>query len=180
MKICVICKAVKALTEFNRRSTTDDTPRGDCKECRKKKHNEYRAANADHIRARQLAYMRGPYKEKQKAAGKKWREENREKSYSIDRRWRKKHKDVINAFTSAYRASKVKATPAWADSFLIKEAYHLAKLRTEMTGFKWHVDHIVPISSKKVCGLHVVENLQVIPASVNQRKSNHSWPDMAV
>ena len=70
------------------------------------------------------------------------------------------------------------AKPAWANDFFIREAYHLAKLRTLATGYPWHVDHIVPLKSDLVCGLHVEHNLQVIPASENVRKQNFYWPDM--
>ncbi len=76
-------------------------------------------------------------------------------------------------------AQKLLAVPAWANKFFISEAYHLAKLRTEITGFKWHVDHIVPLQSDLVCGLHVEHNLRVIPARDNLTKNNRWWPDMA-
>ena len=76
------------------------------------------------------------------------------------------------------RAKKLNATPAWAERFFIRQAYELAKLRTKITGIQWHVDHVVPLQSKLVCGLHTHHNLRVIPASINASKSNRYWPDM--
>lgn len=76
------------------------------------------------------------------------------------------------------RAIKKNAKVPWANEFFLQEAYLLAKLRTTVTGFPWEVDHIVPLQSGHVCGLHVEHNVQVIPASANKSKGNRTWPGM--
>lgn len=58
------------------------------------------------------------------------------------------------------------------------EVYSLAKLRTVLTGVPHQVDHIVPLNSKHVCGLHSEHNFQVLTASANSSKRNMHWPDM--
>ena len=83
-----------------------------------------------------------------------------------------------NAALAKYRAAKLRATPVWRDDFTIDEIYSLAELRTKVTGISWNVDHIVPLQSKLVCGLHCEANLRVIPAVENLSKNNRHWPDM--
>ena len=69
------------------------------------------------------------------------------------------------------------AFPDWVDGHPdFKRIYSLAKTMRSR-GVDVHVDHIVPICSKIVCGLHVPWNLTVISAKDNMSKSNTWWPD---
>jgi hypothetical protein len=101
-----------------------------------------------------------------------------ERSLESGRKWRQNNKDRVNARKAARIAAKLRATPAWANHAKIREAYRQAKELTQRTGIAHHVDHIVPLRSKIVCGLHWEENLQVLPWKDNQLKGNRHWPDM--
>lgn len=70
------------------------------------------------------------------------------------------------------------ATPAWSDRNKVLEIYEQARKVSELTGIQHHVDHVVPLTSKKVCGLHNEFNLRVIPAIDNLKKHNRTWPSM--
>ena len=109
---------------------------------------------------------------------KAWRLSNSERAAESVRKWNAENPDKVNAHSARRRATKLQATPAWADDFVLSEAYELAQLRTRATGVIHHVDHIVPLKSKNVCGLHCEFNLRVIPGKENQMKSNTHWPDM--
>ena len=108
----------------------------------------------------------------------RWREKNRERERLRHKAYLEQRPEVYAANAARRRAAKAKATPAWANEFFIAEAYALARLRTKTTGVRWTVDHVVPLRSKLVCGLHVETNLAVIPASENFAKGNRRWPDM--
>lgn len=76
-------------------------------------------------------------------------------------------------------AAKMNRTPKWLtadDLWMIEQAYELAALRTKLFGFSWHVDHVLPLQGKTVSGLHVPNNLQVIPWAHNVSKSNKFLP----
>jgi hypothetical protein len=75
------------------------------------------------------------------------------------------NKYLFNARNAKRRAIKLKATPNWADLVAIKEIY-----RTCPEGY--HVDHIVPLQGKLVCGLHCEFNLQYLSATENRCKAN--------
>lgn len=64
-----------------------------------------------------------------------------------------------------------KCTPPWVCKKGINAWYKLAR----ETGKE--VDHIVPLNSKYVCGLHCEDNFQLLTPDQNLAKSNHNWPD---
>jgi len=97
---------------------------------------------------------------------------NKESLLEKKRKWNKENNGARIAHAAKRRAAKLSATPAWANSYAIKEIYQLSSAITELME-PTHVDHIVPLQGKNVCGLHVEYNLQILKASDNVRKSNH-------
>jgi len=122
----------------------------------------------------------------QNAKSKEWRRLNSSKviEYNIrfklnnpeySSKWKKENKHLVNSSTYKRRTAKLNRMPKWVDKehmWLIKEAYKLAAIRTKQFGFSWHVDHIIPLQGELVSGLHVIENLQVIPGIENVKKAN--------
>lgn len=77
--------------------------------------------------------------------------------------------------TSNRRAMHKNATPIWItkeDKKVMLSMYKEAREKTKELNVIHEVDHIIPIRSKLVCGLHVPYNLQVITRDQNRSKSN--------
>jgi len=189
MKLCVVCKAQKSFSEFYKRSSSPDGYRNDCKACRSANTLKNHFANHEAKKAK----LREAY-EKRKAANPNllsdWYAKNREKDLAnsklayqanaekrkeYQRLWSKTNRGTANALSKRYKLKKINATPTWlSESQLlhIKCKYQLAAMLNIHGVEAWHVDHIVPIRGKDVCGLHVPWNLRVIPAKDNMTKGN--------
>lgn len=132
-------------------------------------------------------------KEQKKEYARKWREENREHHREYSRQWQASNKELaaarlkkwykdnpgMRAYYSSSRKKAVKqATPKWLSDFdqlKIKCLYQVSAMYSRESDQAWHVDHIVPLKGKEVCGLHVPWNLRVIPATDNIKKSNKHY-----
>lgn len=132
--------------------------------------DKYSASHAASTKA-----WRDANKEKCAEAGQKWRQAHPEKCNEFSRAWRDRNRDAMNTLKAKRRADVLSRLPKWLSSdekWMIGQAYELAKLRTKITGFDWHVDHVIPLRGQTVSGLHTPYNLQVIPATMNLRKGN--------
>jgi len=190
MKICSCCKLGKEVVRFYSDKSKSDLLSTQCKDCiNQKQKSPHARALANEIRKKRYKVRKEEFlarnkvwrEENQKlvnALSRDWTERNRERRRKIATDWQKRHPEKVAAATRRRQAAAQRACPSWAIEFFIREAYHLAKLRERHVGGSWHVDHVVPLRNKLVCGLHTHSNIQVIPAVANISKSNRYWPDM--
>ena len=191
MKLCCKCKIVKSKTDFYANKSAKDGLNTFCKPCHKADNiarKKQKRQNAE-FKLKELEYKkeyRSRTVDQRKNYMKQWHEKHAEQQIAYREQYRKDNneyfklyakinKHTVNARTRRRQASKLQRTPKWLtddDHWMIEQAYELAALRTDMFGFYWHVDHILPLQGKTVSGLHVPTNLQVITAKQNYIKSN--------
>ena len=84
-------------------------------------------------------------------------------------------------FDKTYRTRTAlkRATPKWADHSEIRRMYEECVRLSEQMNVPFEVDHHIPIHGRKVCGLHVPENLKVVSNSLNKIKANKFNADLA-
>ena len=119
--------------------------------------------------SKKLASNRAYYERTREArlqAQKEYHKKNREKRLAYHREYAKRNRAKWNAYQAAWRAQKLKATPAWVDRSEIEKIYSKA------SDLGLHVDHIVPLQNPLVPGLHVPWNLQLLTPEKNKSKGN--------
>jgi hypothetical protein len=140
-----------------------------------------RAANPELIREKERDYrsipeVRSRRLERRRITEKAIRDANPERHREISRRSKKKNVHKVRAATSERRSKKLQATPPWFSKQhrVAVQNLHLDALWVSMlTGTKHEVDHVHALQGENFSGLHVPWNMQVIPASINARKSNN-------
>lgn len=191
-KRCSDCKETKPVEMFNKDKSRGDGLAYRCKSCssfrcemRYFAKKEYILAKSKshyqenrELRAKQAKAWQEANAERVKANRAKYREANKTTLAEQSSAWAKANRHLRNASVARYRAAQLQATPTWADKEAIAEAYEFTKVRERMCGGRWSVDHIVPLRSPKVCGLHVEHNLRVIPLNENKAKGNLYWQEM--
>lgn len=149
--------------EFHAKLKENKTPRSEVARKSNEKNKErvqayrkaYAEANRDRLREKSVA--------------------NREKNLARQRKYLAAHPGHAAAYVAKRHAAKLQRTPKWLTDFdllKIKCIYQVAAMRNMESNCDWQVDHIIPLQGKFVSGLHVPNNLRVIPATENKRKTN--------
>lgn len=179
-KRCAKCREMQSLNCFCKSSKASCGYAPRCKKCQR----QWRDENKEIIINLRASYLqkhreqinkkgrerRKLDKEGESRRCKKWREANPERRRQIARDWARRNPDYRNYNAGKRRAHYIKAIPKWANLEQIKALYKKAR----QSGL--HVDHIVPLCGKSVCGLHWEGNLQLLTPKENFSKNNRYWP----
>lgn len=132
---------------------------------------EFRAAHPDKAKDRTTAARR-KNPAKYRAMRDKFKAANPERHRQQQREWDGRNPHKLTASVARRRAHRLLATPPWADNTAMRTVYKKAA--------EWgmQVDHVVPLRSPIVSGLHCEANLQLLVELENKSKSNKHWPDM--
>ena len=203
-RICAKCGEHKKAEFFSIARVNASGLSTRCKVCQKQDRAEngdlrraqekaYRDRNRDKVKSKNRAWIEANV---EKARSYRSKSDKRPEAVAMKRArmvdYRERNRDEINARIRAARLidpmpsrtrtrerhrARVNGTPMWADRKKIRDYYVTADALGMWTGEWYHVDHIVPLRGKTVCGLHVENNLQILPASVNIAKGNTYWPE---
>lgn len=199
MKVCAKCCTKKPLDQFHNNRRSKDGKKSRCKPCNTADAAAWQVENKERYLMRYYKWAQQNRDKTRRAArewnkrhsgahhsrqvvihgrdvlrqrSRSWAEKNRDRSRSMKRAWKKSNPEWVSVSAAKRRAAQLNAIPKWADLEAIKRIYERARK------LGMHVDHIVPLVSKYVCGLHVENNLQIISPAENYAKNNRHWPDM--
>ena len=180
VRFCRTCQTEKPSADFYPSYKTQ------CKACLKTK--------AAPTQAQKRVYVR-EWQAKNKERVQDWFSRNKERRARVWKAWfdslpddqkealRERGRRLSSARAKAYPhlgrannarrdAARLKATPAWANRAAVNAFYREAARLTRETGIAHEVDHIVPLRSRLVCGLHCEANLQILTSTANRQKGN--------
>lgn len=121
-------------------------------------------------------------KERKQQTSKSWEEKNKEHRQQSKKQWKENNPDKITEYGSRRCKYLKYSKPIWAAEEIIKQIYldrdELNQIVKMCGGTElFEIDHIIPILSNTVCGLHCEDNLQILTASENRTKSNNYQQD---
>lgn len=157
----------------------------ECRGCVNVRHKRRREADPELYRARKRARWWRDVEDSRARQRESWRK-HRETRRASDRArypaeaerrkarakaWQRRNPGMLRYMVARRREHVRRATPWWL-SREQRRAIRAVYVEAASRPGDWHVDHIVPLRGKGVCGLNVPWNLQIITAAANRAKSN--------
>jgi hypothetical protein len=170
-KQCNRCGQSRPLAAFYKDKKAKDGHTSRCKECDR----EYQKISPTRAATRKRSADK--YRDARNQAAREQSKQKRIDKYAS----RFTEQDAYIKYRAARQLAKAAATPVWLsqeDRRKVKDIYAAAAMLQELTCSPYDVDHIVPLQSDVVCGLHVWWNLQAIPQSINAQKRNVFDPSL--
>lgn len=171
MKTCSKCLLLKDKSKFYLNKTCKDGLEPWCKECRLYAQKNRYLENKEVYTARIKNY-RESHKEKRREYYKEYSLINSNKIREKSKRYYEENKSYHLNKNATRRSFEKLAVPNWANKKKIEAIYEFSVIVSKDLKEKFHVDHLIPLRGNNVCGLHVEENLRVIPARSNLSKGN--------
>lgn len=151
-KICTACNCELPITDFYFDKYRGNKPRPRCKECDYSLSKKWVENNRDRVNKNNIALY-----------------------YKNYTHIRSRHNEV-----GSKRRARLRNRPKWSDKSKVQLIFVKAKELSLRYSIEFHVDHVVPLRSKYVSGLHTEDNLQVLEKGINLRKKDLYWPDMPI
>jgi hypothetical protein len=192
-KVCTKCKKDKYLSDYGINKDRKHGYRSECKECRKEYRRKYRESNKDIISEKYKNYIdrvkenSGPLNNRVASS----EEEKRKKRNEYQKKYVKNRKENDPAFklqlsirkliylTFKGHVKKSKTEEIIGIDFKLFKDFIELKFQEGMNWEnygKWHLDHIIPISSanseQQIYELNHYTNFQPLWAEDNLKKSN--------
>jgi len=155
-KTCKKCLDTLPISHFYKDSSVKSGYRSKCKKCVDNQHTNYVKNNREKVNLIATA----------------WRNRNWEAVKKKAADYKKLNRARYTALQAERRARQLQATPSWANLKDIERVYIAASNVSKSTKIKHHVDHIIPLQGENICGLHIFNNLCIIPAKMNLQKGN--------
>lgn len=172
-KKCCKCKDELPHPAFSKNKSRADGLNSYCKKCMtayRKKYNRLPMVKKKSAET-SLAYHH-KHRDRLVADMVGYHQDNREQILERQGEYYKDNIAYMLQRASIGRGERAKRAVLWGNQELIDGFYEEARRLTELTGIKFHVDHIIPLQGKLVSGLHVEGNLQILTQYENQSKLN--------
>ncbi len=151
---CECCECAKlSVNSYYKKNSKERNYYKDNKERLKEQYKKYVLINKDHI----------------DEMNKIWKKNNPDKVKLSRKKTKQNNKGVVNYHNQLRRIKKLQATPQWINLEDIKQIY-------KNCPDNFHIDHIIPLQGKLICGLHFADNLQYLSEKENTSKGNKFTP----